>query len=185
MIRRIVIGSTLALATAALLPVVRNTVRPLVATGVKGAKSTLETIKEEMEDIIAEAKLERMQNQFEKELAESDIEINQTAERKRSTIALIPAAKNKLIPLVDTGVKSVKSTFETIKEEVEDLIVEAKMDRMQKQFDKQLSDVEQDILGEQEPSSTQEITNEQEVTSEVEPTSELEFDNKEEIKSDS
>ncbi len=43
-----------------------------------------------------------------------------------------------------------KSTFETIKEEVEDIIVEAKMDRMQKQFEKELSYVEDDYAEEQE-----------------------------------
>ena len=43
-----------------------------------------------------------------------------------------------------------KSTFETIKEEVEDIIVEAKMDRMQKQFEKELSYVEEEHSNEQE-----------------------------------
>lgn len=43
-----------------------------------------------------------------------------------------------------------KSTFETIKEEVEDIIVEAKMDRMQKQFEKELSYVEDDYAEERE-----------------------------------
>ncbi|MGE6548382.1 hypothetical protein ACQKFK_04970 [Bacillus mycoides] len=69
MIRKVVIGSTLALASAALLPVVRNTLRPLVESGARGVKSTFETIKEEVEDIIVEAKMDRMQKQFEKELS--------------------------------------------------------------------------------------------------------------------
>ncbi|MGH0926093.1 hypothetical protein [Bacillus pacificus] len=69
MIRKIVIGSTLALASAALLPVVRNTLRPLAQSGTKVVKSTFETIKEEVEDIIVEAKMDRMQKQFEKELS--------------------------------------------------------------------------------------------------------------------
>ncbi|MBE7102757.1 hypothetical protein FT637_06780 [Bacillus cereus] len=75
MIRKVVIGSTLALASAALLPVVRNTLRPLVESGARGVKSTFETIKEEVEDIIVEAKIDRMQKQFEKELSyvEEDI----------------------------------------------------------------------------------------------------------------
>ncbi|MED1507707.1 MULTISPECIES: hypothetical protein [Bacillus] len=75
MIRKVVIGSTLALASAALLPVVRNTLRPLVESGARGVKSTFETIKEEVEDIIVEAKMDRMQKQFEKELSymEDDI----------------------------------------------------------------------------------------------------------------
>ncbi|WP_439875350.1 hypothetical protein ACSLGG_06100 [Bacillus mycoides] len=75
MIRKVVIGSTLALASAALLPVVRNTLRPLVESGARGVKSTFETIKEEVEDIIVEAKMDRMQKQFEKELSymEEDI----------------------------------------------------------------------------------------------------------------
>ncbi|ERI06838.1 hypothetical protein [Aneurinibacillus aneurinilyticus] len=174
MIRRIIIGSTLALATVALLPVVRNTLRPLVATGIREAKSTLETIKEEMEDIVAEAKLERMQKQFDKELAESDIEIDQT-KGKSATIALVPKANSTLHPLVDAGVKSVKSTFETIKEEV----------RMQKQFDKEPLDIEQESISEQEVSSTEKITNEQEAISKEETIHVQEFNNKEEIKSDS
>ncbi|MGE6365621.1 hypothetical protein ACQKD9_17820 [Bacillus paramycoides] len=75
MIRKVVIGSTFALASAALLPVVRNTLRPLVESGARGVKSTFETIKEEVEDIIVEAKMDRMQKQFEKELSyvEDDI----------------------------------------------------------------------------------------------------------------
>jgi gas vesicle protein len=75
MIRKVFIGSTLALASAALLPVVRNTLRPLVESGARGVKSTFETIKEEVEDIIVEAKMDRMQKQFEKELSyvEDDI----------------------------------------------------------------------------------------------------------------
>ena len=45
MIRKIVIGSTLALASAALLPVVRNTLRPLAESGTKVVKSTLKQLK--------------------------------------------------------------------------------------------------------------------------------------------
>ncbi|MGE8203192.1 hypothetical protein ACQKP0_01315 [Heyndrickxia sp. NPDC080065] len=162
MIRKIVIGSALAFATAALLPVVKKTLRPLAETGIKGAKSTYETIKEEVEDIIAEAKLERMQDKFDKELA-NDEEIKQEMERKNLAFTLIPAAKDKIRPLVDTGIKSVKSTIETIKEEVEDLIVEAKLERKQKLVDKEISDIEEEIMDDKEAPSIQEITNEEKV----------------------
>ncbi|MCW9134118.1 hypothetical protein OF830_25315 [Bacillus paramycoides] len=102
-----------------------------------------------------------------------------------ATSALLPAVRNTLRPLVATGIKGAKSTFETIKEEVEDIIVEAKLERMQKQFDKELSHVEQESTYEQEVSSAQEIIKEQEVTSEEKNTHVQEFENKEEVKSES
>lgn len=80
MIRKVVIGSTLALASAALLPVVRKTLRPLAESGARGVKSTFETIKEEVEDIIVEAKMDRMQKQFEKELSYVEDEITDEQE---------------------------------------------------------------------------------------------------------
>ncbi|PGU78651.1 hypothetical protein [Bacillus cereus] len=92
MIRKIVIGSTLALASAALLPVVRNTLRPLVESGAKGVKSTFETIKEEVEDIIVEAKMDRMQKQFEKELSYVEEELSYVEEEHSNEQEIIEAA---------------------------------------------------------------------------------------------
>ena len=168
MVRKIVIGSALAFATAALLPVVKKTLRPLAETGIKGAKSTFETIKEEVEDIIAEAKIERMQEQFDKELAKNTEEMTQEMERKNLAFTLIPAAKEKIRPIVDTGMKSIKSTFETIKEEVEDLIVEAKLEKKQKQAEKELSDIEEEMMDDLEKPGIQEITDVQNSVNEVE-----------------
>lgn len=69
MIRRVIIGTSLAVGAVVLLPIAKNTLGPLLVAGLKGAKSSIELIKEEVEDIIFEAKLEKAQQQFEKELA--------------------------------------------------------------------------------------------------------------------
>ncbi len=137
MIRRLIIGSAVAAASVTLLPVVTHTLRPLIKKGVRCGISAMETIKEEAEDIIAEAKLERMQQDMEKELIENDEELDEGG-GKSSTFSFIPAAKDTFLPIVESGVKSVKTTIGTIKEEIEDLIVEAKMERSKQGADSEL-----------------------------------------------
>ena len=68
MIQRVVIGTSLAVGAYVLLPIAKDTFCPLLATGAKKAKSSVQMIREEIEDIIFEAKLEKAQQQFEKEL---------------------------------------------------------------------------------------------------------------------
>ncbi|MEH7460174.1 hypothetical protein V7183_24115 [Bacillus sp. JJ1127] len=59
MIRKILVGSALAAASVSILSVAQNTLRPIMKAGIRGVKSATETLKEEIEDIIYEAKAER------------------------------------------------------------------------------------------------------------------------------
>jgi hypothetical protein len=67
-IQRIVIGSALALATTALLPIVKNTLRPIVRDLSKQMKYLVVAAKEEIEDMAAEVKFERMRKSLDKEI---------------------------------------------------------------------------------------------------------------------
>ncbi|NRF90864.1 DUF5132 domain-containing protein [Paenibacillus frigoriresistens] len=75
-IDKIIIGSALAVAASALLPIARSTMQPIAAAGVQGsnsllqrARSLLQMAREEVEDIVAEAQFERMKKQLDKEIA--------------------------------------------------------------------------------------------------------------------
>ncbi|HWQ71424.1 MAG TPA: DUF5132 domain-containing protein [Desulfitobacteriaceae bacterium] len=68
-------GAALILAASALVPVVGKTLRPLAVLGIKGAlsladgtRTTLFLVKEEIEDIVAEAQFERIKRQLDKEV---------------------------------------------------------------------------------------------------------------------
>jgi hypothetical protein len=71
-----IVGAALTMAASALLPIAKNTLRPMAATGLQGAmglmrstKSAIQIAREEMEDIIAEAQFERMKKQLDREIA--------------------------------------------------------------------------------------------------------------------
>lgn len=71
----ILTGIGLSLAATVLLPVIKNTARPLTLAGIQGAtllgneiKSGISYIKEEIEDIIAEAQFERMKKSIDKDI---------------------------------------------------------------------------------------------------------------------
>lgn len=73
---KIVIGTALALAASALLPIAKTTFRPLVAGGIQGGadlinrgRSLFQLARQEMEDIVAEAQFERMKKQLDQEIA--------------------------------------------------------------------------------------------------------------------
>ncbi|NEU29133.1 DUF5132 domain-containing protein [Paenibacillus polymyxa] len=73
---KIVIGTALAIAASALLPIAKTTFRPIAEAGMQGGtsllnrgKSYLQLAREEVEDIIAEAKFERMKKQLDQEIA--------------------------------------------------------------------------------------------------------------------
>ncbi|MDQ0493410.1 MULTISPECIES: DUF5132 domain-containing protein [Paenibacillus] len=75
-INKIVVGTVLAFAASALLPIAKTTFRPLAEAGKQGGvslinrgKSYLQLAREEMEDIIAEAQFERMKKQLDQEIA--------------------------------------------------------------------------------------------------------------------
>jgi uncharacterized protein YicC (UPF0701 family) len=74
-LEKIVIGAAIAMAASVLLPVVKTTLRSLAQSGknegidlVEKMKGAVQTIKEEVEDIIAEAQFERMVQKIDKEI---------------------------------------------------------------------------------------------------------------------
>ena len=67
-LQRIVIGSALALATTALLPVVKKTLRPIMVDLSKQMRYLIVATKEEIEDMAAEVKFERMRKSLDKEI---------------------------------------------------------------------------------------------------------------------
>ncbi|MDR0266941.1 DUF5132 domain-containing protein [Paenibacillus sp.] len=71
-IEKWVIGAALAVAIPVLIPVIKECIYPLAVTGVKKAKSSVQLIKEEIQDIIVEAQFERMKQQFDEELITTD-----------------------------------------------------------------------------------------------------------------
>jgi hypothetical protein len=67
-LRRIVIGSALALATTALMPVIKKTLRPIMLDLSKQMRYLIVATKEEIEDMAAEVKFERMRKSLDKEI---------------------------------------------------------------------------------------------------------------------
>lgn len=78
---KIIIGTALTVAASALLPIAKETFRPIVANGMQGgsslfqrARSIVQMAREEVEDIVAEAQFERMKQQLDKEIASLQVE---------------------------------------------------------------------------------------------------------------
>ncbi|MDE3839612.1 hypothetical protein C0966_09610 [Bacillus methanolicus] len=67
-LQRIVVGSALAIATTALVPVVRNTLRPIIWDLSRQMKYLIVTAKEGIEDIAAEVKFERIRKSLDKDI---------------------------------------------------------------------------------------------------------------------
>jgi hypothetical protein len=67
-LHRIVIGSALALATTALLPVIKKTLQPIMLDLSKQMRYLIVATKEEIEDMAAEVKFERMRKSLDKEI---------------------------------------------------------------------------------------------------------------------
>jgi hypothetical protein len=67
-LQRIVIGSALALATTALLPVIKKTLQPIMLDLSKQMRYLIVATKEEIEDMAAEVKFERMRKSLDKEI---------------------------------------------------------------------------------------------------------------------
>lgn len=74
-IEKVIVGTALAIAASALIPIAKSTLRPLAASGMQGgadllnrARSVFQKAREEVEDIIAEAQFERMKRQFDKDI---------------------------------------------------------------------------------------------------------------------
>lgn len=76
---KIIVGTALTVAASVIVPIAKNTLRPLASAGIMGtkelmnrAKSAVVIAREEVEDIIAEAQFERMKKQFDRELESED-----------------------------------------------------------------------------------------------------------------
>lgn len=67
-LQRIVVGSALAIATTALVPVVRNTLRPIIWDLSRQMKYLIVSAKEGIEDIAAEVKFERIRKSLDKDI---------------------------------------------------------------------------------------------------------------------
>lgn len=67
-LQRIVIGSAMVLATSALLPVVKNTMRPIVRDVSRQMKYLIVMTKEGIEDFAAEVKFERIRKSLDKDI---------------------------------------------------------------------------------------------------------------------
>jgi hypothetical protein len=81
-LQRIVIGSALALATTALLPVVKKTLRPIMLDLSRQMRYLIVATKEEIEDMAAEVKFERMRKSLDKEIF-IDSEVNEVENQNR------------------------------------------------------------------------------------------------------
>lgn len=75
-IQRVIVGSALVLAASAVLPIAQKTIRPIVRDLSRQMKFLMVSAKEEIEDIVAEVKFERMKQQLsEQNLIECEVEI--------------------------------------------------------------------------------------------------------------
>jgi hypothetical protein len=73
---KIILGTAFAFAAGTLLPIVKNTLKPLVASGAEGTagvtggiRYALRVARDEIEDIVAEAQFERMRKRLDREIA--------------------------------------------------------------------------------------------------------------------
>jgi PHD/YefM family antitoxin component YafN of YafNO toxin-antitoxin module len=73
---KLIVGAALAFAASTLWPIVKNTLKPLAETGMQGAAGltdriqyALQVVRDEIEDIVAEAQFERMRKQLDRDIA--------------------------------------------------------------------------------------------------------------------
>lgn len=81
-LQRVIVGSVLVIATTALIPIARQTLRPMVKDLSKQMKFFLVSAKEGIEDMAAEVKFERMKKQLDQDvLIDCDVEIEEQTGR--------------------------------------------------------------------------------------------------------
>lgn len=80
-VEQLIVGTALALAASALLPVIKTSLRPFSQHGMESVnglisrtRSIVQYAREEIEDIVAEAQFERIKKQFDQEIAQESIE---------------------------------------------------------------------------------------------------------------
>jgi hypothetical protein len=80
-LQKVIVGSALIIASATLLPIAKQTLRPVVRDLSRNMRYLLVSTKEGIEDIVAEVKFERMKKQLDKDmLIEYDGEIEEVKE---------------------------------------------------------------------------------------------------------
>lgn len=80
-LQRVIVGSALIIASAALLPIAKQTLRPVVRGISRNMRYLLVSTKEGIEDMVAEVKFERMKKQLDNDmLIEYDGEIEEIKE---------------------------------------------------------------------------------------------------------
>lgn len=80
-LQRVIVGSALVIATTALIPIARQTLRPVMRDLSKQMKYFLVSAKEGLEDMAAEVKFERMKKQMSQDmLIDCDVEIEEPPE---------------------------------------------------------------------------------------------------------
>jgi hypothetical protein len=67
-LQRLIVGSALIIASTVILPIARETLRPIMRDLSKQMKYLLVSTKEGVEDIVAEVKFERMKKQLDKDM---------------------------------------------------------------------------------------------------------------------
>jgi hypothetical protein len=74
-----IVGAALVLTASTLLPIVKSTLRPIAQNGMQGTagllargRTAMQLAREEIEDIVAEARFERMKKQFDKDIFSMD-----------------------------------------------------------------------------------------------------------------
>ncbi|PAQ14050.1 hypothetical protein CD798_12250 [Bacillaceae bacterium SAOS 7] len=68
LVQRVIVGSALIIASTAIIPVARKTLRPMMYDFSKQMKYLVVSAKEELEDIVAEVKFDRMQKHLERDV---------------------------------------------------------------------------------------------------------------------
>jgi predicted neutral ceramidase superfamily lipid hydrolase len=82
-LQRLIVGSALVIASTVILPIARETLRPIMKDLSKQMKYLLVSTKEGIEDIVAEVKFERMKKQLDKDMVIDCEVIIEEPERER------------------------------------------------------------------------------------------------------
>jgi hypothetical protein len=80
-LQRAIVGSALLIASTALIPIARRTLRPVIGDLSRQMKYLIVSGKEGLEDMVAEVKFERMKKQLDKEMSieyvDSEVEVSE------------------------------------------------------------------------------------------------------------
>ncbi|MBP0725324.1 hypothetical protein J5Y03_08985 [Bacillus sp. RG28] len=68
-VQRVIVGSALLIASTAIIPIARKTLRPVMGDLSRQMKYFIVSAKEGLEDMVAEVKFERMKKQLDKDMS--------------------------------------------------------------------------------------------------------------------